>query len=145
LFPIPLSDPRLFTGTPRWQEFIANDPLALREATARFLVESVRLDGYLRFVPRWVNVPALLMLAGQDQIINNQRTRGYLQRFATPDKTVLEYADAQHTLEFEPNPDPFIDDLIAWLRHREKQFVQGRQLLLQKDALPAKVLNPGVC
>ncbi len=45
LFPIPLNDPELFTATPRWQEFLRDDPLRLHQATARLLVESVRLDG----------------------------------------------------------------------------------------------------
>ena len=33
-FPIPLSDPSLFTASPEGQSFIAADPLGLREATA---------------------------------------------------------------------------------------------------------------
>src|SRR5262249_41664166 len=29
LFPVPLDDPELFTASPRWQQFIRSDPLAL--------------------------------------------------------------------------------------------------------------------
>src|SRR5262249_18499220 len=86
LFPIPLNDPELFTATPRWQQFIRDDPHSLRQATARFLVESVRLDGYLRFVPWHVRVPVLLLLAERDRVIDNERTRRYVERFATADK-----------------------------------------------------------
>src|SRR5262245_10450912 len=50
-FPIPLDDPELFTATPRWQGFIRDDPLSLRKATARLLVESARLDAWLRWAP----------------------------------------------------------------------------------------------
>src|SRR5262249_36293351 len=63
LFPVPLDEPELFTETPRWLDFLRQDPLALHRATARFLVESVRLDLYLRLVPRHVGVPVLLLLA----------------------------------------------------------------------------------
>jgi alpha-beta hydrolase superfamily lysophospholipase len=118
LFPIPLNDPELFTATPRWQQFLRDDPLRLHQATARLLVESARLDGYLRFVPKYVHVPVLLLLAGGDRIINNARTSAYLERFATPDKQVIEYAGAQHTLEFEAEPDRFIGDIEAWLEKR---------------------------
>lgn len=118
LFPVPLSDPGLFTATPRWQEFIRQDALGLREATARFLVESVRLDGYLRFVPSRVTVPTLLLLAEHDRIIDSARTRRYVERFASTDKQIIEYPGAQHTLEFEPEPAQFLGDLISWLeRH----------------------------
>jgi alpha-beta hydrolase superfamily lysophospholipase len=115
LFPIPLSDPELFTATPRWQEFIRNDPLSLRRATARFLVESVRLDAYLRWARRAVRIPVLLLLAGRDRIIDNARTRRFVAHFAAPDKVLLEYPQAHHTLEFEPDPEPFLGDLLGWL------------------------------
>jgi len=122
LFPIPLNDPELFTATPRWQQFIRDDPLGLREATARFLVESVRLDNYLRFVPKHVQAPVLLLLAEHDRIIHNAATRSYVEGFAATDKEIIEYPSAHHTLEFEPEPDRFINDLQRWLeRQLEKR------------------------
>jgi alpha-beta hydrolase superfamily lysophospholipase len=118
LFPIPLSDPELFTTTPRWQRFLREDHYSVHEATARFLVESVRLDIYLAFVPRHVRVPVLLLLAGRDRIIDNAAARRFVGRFATDDKEVIEYPDAHHTLEFEPDPDLHVNDVLRWLdRH----------------------------
>jgi alpha-beta hydrolase superfamily lysophospholipase len=114
-YPIPLNEPELFTATPQWQQFLRGDPLRLHEATARLLIESVRLDGYLRFTPKYVHVPVLLMLASEDRIIRNELTRDYVNRFATPDKTIIEYTGAHHTLEFEPDPERWIGDLRAWL------------------------------
>lgn len=115
LFPIPLNDPELFTTTPRWLEFLRQDRLALHKATARFLVESVRLDGYLRFTPKHVRVPVLLMLAGRDRIIDNARTMDYVKSFAATEKQIMEYPEAHHTLEFEPEPRRILDDLTRWL------------------------------
>jgi alpha-beta hydrolase superfamily lysophospholipase len=117
LFPVPLSDPALFTASPEWQRFLRDDPLSTRQATARFLANSVRLDAYLRAVPRAVSVPVLLLLAGQDRIIDNARTRRFVESFASADKTIIEYPEAHHTLEFEPRPHRYLDDLIGWL-HR---------------------------
>jgi alpha-beta hydrolase superfamily lysophospholipase len=115
LYPVPLSDPALFTASPRWQQFLRDDALSVREATARFLFESVHLDGYLRFVPRHVTVPVLLLLAECDRIIDNSRTRRFVESFASTDKTVIEYAGAHHTLEFEPEPERFIGAVRQWL------------------------------
>jgi alpha-beta hydrolase superfamily lysophospholipase len=118
MFPIPLSDPELFTASPRWRDFIRNDALALREATARFLVESVRLDRYVRRAGPRVTVPTLLLLAGKDRIIRNDLTHRFFHRISTDDKNVITYPDAHHTLEFEPEPDRFIAEMIRWLdRH----------------------------
>ncbi len=130
-FPIPLNDPALFTAVPRWRRFIAEDALSLREATARLLVESVRLDLYLRSVPRHVRVPVLLLLAGQDRIIGNDRTRAFTARFATADVEVREYPEAHHTLEFEPDPGPFIADLRDWLARHAPRATAGT---LAKDS-----------
>ncbi len=117
LFSIPLNDPELFTTTPQWLQFLRDDPLRLHQATARLLIESVRLDSYLRFAPRYVRVPVLLMLAQRDRIIDNARTRRFVERFASTDREIIEYPDAHHTLEFEPAP-LFVDDLQGWLnRH----------------------------
>jgi alpha-beta hydrolase superfamily lysophospholipase len=117
-FRIPLSDPQLFTASPRWQEFIREDQFSLHEATARLLVESVRLDRYVRSAPAHMHIPVLLMLAERDRIIDNRRTRQFVERFGCTDKTIVEYAGAEHTLEFEPKPDIFIGELLHWLeRH----------------------------
>jgi alpha-beta hydrolase superfamily lysophospholipase len=120
LFPIPLTEPELFTDTPRWQQFIRDDPLSLRCATARLLLESFRLDAYLRLIARSIQVPTLLLLAEQDRIIDNARTRRYLERSPATDKQIIEYAGAHHTLEFEPEPERFVDDMLLWLDRAEK-------------------------
>jgi alpha-beta hydrolase superfamily lysophospholipase len=120
-FPIPLNEPELFTASPHWQEFIRKDPLSLRKATARFFVESARLDGYLRFVPAYVTVPVLLLLAKEDRIIDNEKTRQFVEQFATAEKHIIEYPGAHHTLEFEPEPERYLRDLISWI---EMRFVQ---------------------
>jgi alpha-beta hydrolase superfamily lysophospholipase len=115
LFPIPLNDPALFTASPRWQQFLRDDPLALHQATARLLFSSRRLDRFVRHAPAQIRVPALLLLAGKDRIIDNARTREYVERFASTNKRVIEYPEAHHTLELEPEPDRFIGDLLAWM------------------------------
>jgi alpha-beta hydrolase superfamily lysophospholipase len=121
LFAIPLNDPELFTASPRWQDFLRQDPLSLHRATARFLVESRRLDRLLRSLPRRIHLPVLLLLAEKDRIIDNATTRRFVEKFASADKEIIEYPGAHHTLEFEPDPDRFLDDLIRWLnRHLEK-------------------------
>jgi alpha-beta hydrolase superfamily lysophospholipase len=125
LFPVPLSDPALFTATPARQQFIRDDPLAVRRATARFLVESARLDGYLRRAVRRVRVPVLLLLAGHDRVIDNGRTRAFLARCPAPDREVIEYPGAHHTLEFEPDPDRFVADLRRWLDRRAAARAAG--------------------
>jgi len=120
-FPIPLSDPELFTATPHWLQFLRDDPLALHDATSRFLLESARLDVYLRMVPRHIHIPVLLLLAQKDRIVANKPTRQYAERFATADLEVIEVAGAHHTLEFEPEPELFLANVKRWLDEKCRQ------------------------
>lgn len=118
-FEVPLNDPQLFTANPRWLDFLRNDPLALHRASARLLIESVRLDFYGKWAASRVTVPILVLLAGRDRIIDNVRTRRFVARFRGP-VTIREYPDAHHTLEFEPNPEIFLADLASWLKAHGK-------------------------
>ena len=113
-FPIPLNDPTLFTESERWREFLRTDPLALHEATARMLFQNNSLDLYLRRAWKWVTIPTVLMLAGRDRIIDNAKTRWYVEKFRGA-KQVIEYPEAHHTLEFEPEGHPFVGDLLGWM------------------------------
>ncbi|MCS6851335.1 MAG: lysophospholipase [Gemmataceae bacterium] len=115
MFQIPLSDPDLFTASPHWQKFIAEDPCMLRRATARMAYENGRLDGYLRLWPPQITIPVLLMLAEKDRIIDNAATRHYVEQIALGPRDIIVYPGAHHTLEFEPDPEVFIRDLTAWL------------------------------
>jgi alpha-beta hydrolase superfamily lysophospholipase len=115
LFPIPLADPALFTDNPDARQFIAGDPLSLRFGTAALLFASRVLDRMVRRAQRQVRCPALLMLAGRDRIVDNARTRAYFEGLGSRAKTVIEYPEAHHTLDFEPEPDRYVRDLVNWL------------------------------
>jgi alpha-beta hydrolase superfamily lysophospholipase len=112
---IPLDDPALFTAETQWQDFIRNDPLALHEATVGFLNISLQWDAEVNRVPGAIKQPLLVMLAGRDQIIDNLATRRYLSGLGTSHLVLREYAQAQHTLEFEPRREVIFADLIVWL------------------------------
>lgn len=112
---LPLNDPSLFTDVPEHQHFIDDDPLALHSATSGFLNAGRDLDDILRARADEIIHPTLLMLAGKDQIINNQQTKKRVAAFRSNRVTTIEYPDAAHTLEFDSNREVFVRDLITWL------------------------------
>jgi alpha-beta hydrolase superfamily lysophospholipase len=114
-FPIPLSDPALFTASHAGQEFIANDPLGLRAATASLLTASSFIDRVVRRIPPKVHQPALLMLAGQDRIVDNEKTLAFFAKLASNQREVITYPEGHHTFEFDSDPSQYARDLIGWL------------------------------
>jgi acylglycerol lipase len=115
MFPIPLSDPALFTDRPEGQAFIAADPLSLHEATAGLLLASILIDRFVARTPRRIKQSVLLMQAGRDRIIDNDLTLAFFKRLAGSDKQVINYPEGHHTLEFDRDPDRYAQDLIEWL------------------------------
>jgi len=112
---IPLDRPALFTDSPTWREFIAHDPLTLRQVTWRFAREDRQLTRYARQAAPYLHMPLLLMLAGRDRIVDNRRTRAFFSRTGPIRRTLIEYPNAAHTLEFEADPEPYIADLVNWI------------------------------
>jgi acylglycerol lipase len=119
LVSIPLGDPTMFTDEPEWQQFIRDDRLSLRQATVSLLQASVELDDEVAMVQQRIDCPALLMLAGKDRIIDNDKSRQWFERLQSSQKQTIEYPDARHTLEFEPDRQQIFDDLIHWCNRIE--------------------------
>lgn len=113
--PIPLDDPALFTGEQEWQDYIRNDALSLKEATVSFLLADRQLSHMATLASESIRCPVLLMLAGKDQIIDNAAMQQYFAGMASHNRKLLVYPETQHTLEFEPDREQFVDDLIDWL------------------------------
>ncbi len=114
---IPLGDPALFTNERNWQEWIQDDYMSLREATVSFYQSSLQLDALVKQVPEQIVKPVLVMLAGQDRIIDNSQTKLYFHRMGTHQKKLIEYPDAAHTLEFEPDRDSIFQELLDWMQY----------------------------
>ncbi|WP_339727885.1 alpha/beta fold hydrolase [uncultured Gimesia sp.] len=112
---IPLNDPALFTGEAAYQDFIRTDSLALRDVTVSFLQANRELDRLADSAAGQISCPTLCQLAGRDQIIDNAATEVYFQRIAADQKQLVQYPEARHTLEFEPNRDQIVADYVDWL------------------------------
>jgi alpha-beta hydrolase superfamily lysophospholipase len=118
--PIPLKDPALFTQNHSMQTFIENDPLKLTHATASFFIAGARLDKSIRKIAAKIKVPIYLFLAQFDRIIDNQATQKLLLPILEPvDNSGMPariYQNAHHTLDFEPDPYPFFNQLAGCLQ-----------------------------
>ncbi|MGE0374356.1 MAG: alpha/beta fold hydrolase [Planctomycetaceae bacterium] len=114
LIRVPLA-PEQFTSVPRWQAFVRDDPLAIRRVTVSFLVAGEELARSSVRALRRLRLPRLVMLAGKDEIVDVDRTRELLLRIPADSLRVVEYPDARHTLEFEPDRKRFVAELIGWI------------------------------
>ncbi len=114
LYDIPLNDPELFTAVPERIEFLKNDPLQIHQATAGFYLASRRMDRIAAKLGESPAVPIHLMLAADERIIDNEKTREFVRDLRRPHSVITEYRNSRHTLEFDPDRAQFLDDLVRW-------------------------------
>jgi alpha-beta hydrolase superfamily lysophospholipase len=118
-FPIPLSDPALFTDHEPMRAYLRADRFALHRATARFLYASRRLDARIRRVQRGaIACPTTLLLAERDRIIDNAATRAAVEHL-TAGAADVQTLPGAHVLEFEPDPTAYYAALAEALARGE--------------------------
>ena len=110
--PGPIED-HMFTDTPRFQELIRNDPLKLDNASARFFLQSARLDRYLEKHVGNNQTPTLLFLAENDPIIDNKGVEIFMTKSPSPLTTHL-YENQKHSIQFDA-PKMMVDDIVSWV------------------------------
>jgi acylglycerol lipase len=113
-FPIPLV-PEQYTDNPKFRTFVAADRDRLLEVTARFYLETARLDRLAARSPGSIRLPVLLVQGGRDAIVDVDGVRRWFGRLASPDKTLKIYPESAHILEFEGHQETYLADLLAWV------------------------------
>ena len=114
LFDIPLNDAERFTKDPKWRRFFETDPLTLRQCTASFYLASRRMDKLIARFPKGSSVPVHLMLAGDETIVDSDKTTAFLRQLHWPRCRITTYDGARHSLEFEV-PEAYLADLVGFL------------------------------
>ncbi|NOT00966.1 MAG: alpha/beta fold hydrolase [Phycisphaerales bacterium] len=115
LYDIPLNDPTLFTGIPERIQFLRHDPLQIHQATAAFYLASRRMDRVVQKLADAPPVPVHLLLAADERIIDNELTRAFVRDLQWPSVSITTYDRSRHTLEFDPDREHYLDDLVTWI------------------------------
>ncbi|MFQ5496013.1 MAG: alpha/beta fold hydrolase [Phycisphaerae bacterium] len=115
LFDIPLNDPEMFTSVETWQRFHRGDPLALRQCTAGFYLASRRMDKTVNRLAQGPQVPIHLFLAGDERIIDNDRTERFVRDLGWPGGRITRFDGLRHSLEFEGDPELFFQALTGFI------------------------------
>ncbi|MBI4717948.1 MAG: alpha/beta fold hydrolase [Planctomycetes bacterium] len=115
LFDIPLDDAEFFTTVPRWKDFIATDPLTLRQCSASFFLASRRMDRTVARLRHAPSVPVHLLVAGDERIIDSPKTERFFRDLNWPRTRITRYEHARHSLEFEGDPEVYFRDLVDFV------------------------------
>jgi len=114
-FDIPLDDAEFFTSNPKWVSFVATDERTLRQCTAGFYLASRRMDRIVAKLKDAPRIPIHLFIAGDERIIDNDKTTGFVRDLHWPDTRITTYEGARHSLEFDGSPADYFADLVEFI------------------------------
>jgi esterase/lipase len=73
------------------------------------------MDRFLRRNAHRVQIPALMFLAKNDPIVDNQKNVSLFNEFSSPSRPIREFSDVGHTLEFEKDIRFLVAALAEWI------------------------------
>jgi alpha-beta hydrolase superfamily lysophospholipase len=116
--PIPIED-EMFTSLPEYLAYIANDPLRLRRVTARFYLETVKLDRLLKSRGYQWTAPTQILLAEHDAIVDNDRIEEMFASLEMKRKKLHVFPGSNHSIQFERIGD-VADHVVRWIRESDE-------------------------
>lgn len=120
-FKIPIND-KMFTANTRYLDFIKNDKMRLSYLTCRFFNQIVRMENEFGQINNNVVLPLIVLLAGHDDIVDNERVRKWFNTLPSQDKTIRIFDDFHHIMPFEEEITPLLDCVEGWIKKREASF-----------------------
>ncbi len=109
----------MFTTTPRYLDFIRNDPFRLHDVTGRFLAAGLALDRRIRRGIAQLDLPVLLFLAGGERIVDNDGVRRLLAGLPKGRLRERFYPEATHSLQFDQREE-LVSDILHHLDGSER-------------------------
>jgi alpha-beta hydrolase superfamily lysophospholipase len=122
----PVKD-EMFTDIPQFRELIAQDVLAVREFTPRFIQVSRQMQLVAAARLAQLTHPVLLLLAALDQAVDNKTTLARFQKLRGAAVTSATLP-CNHGMQFEA-PQEITSNIKHWLAH------QGVSVPLHRDAV----------
>jgi alpha-beta hydrolase superfamily lysophospholipase len=121
--------PESYTTDPEHLEYIRRDQHRLLKATARFFWETRRLDRARDGLAARLTLPILLQIGDADPIMDAPATCRWVHNLKAPDRTIIVYRGASHTLDFEraPTLEAYRADLLGWLKRQVNQYERKQE------------------
>ena len=111
-------DSSMFTRDVAHIKKMHSDKREIRSASAIVLVKIVLFQAYSNIVKRKLKTPVLFLLAGDDKIVIQEKTREIFNGLTVKDKTLIEYPGMYHSLSIELGKEKVFEDLLQWVDKR---------------------------
>jgi alpha-beta hydrolase superfamily lysophospholipase len=114
LYDLPFG-PEEITHPGPWRDAILDDPLRTRAVSARFFLQMIRLQGFVRRHVPELRIPTCALLAGDDRVIDNPAVRRILLRAASSELHIETFVGAPHILPSALPRNLLLERILPWL------------------------------
>lgn len=114
------------TDNPEARVYLEHDSYWVREESASFFFQILRLRMRMLKAARRVQTPAIVVQTGGDLIVRNAASRRLYEQLGTPQKRWVEPPHVFHDFEFADSLGPVVDPLLKWFAgERERSAIPG--------------------
>ncbi|MFW5857435.1 MAG: 2-dehydropantoate 2-reductase [Planctomycetota bacterium] len=127
-----------FTRRQDRNSYIRTDTYRIRETTASFCLESLKMDRFLEEQIARLRIPVCLLLAGDDVIVDSAAAEKLVSLAGSPRKAVHWHENAAHSLVFE-TPDRTATETADFVLEQNQDDEAGRVLVMGAGAVGSAV------
>lgn len=111
-------DSSMCTRDVEYRKKMDADERERRSASAIVLTKIVMMQSYLPLVKNRLKTPALFMYAGEDKIVDQNKTIKIFNSLALQDKTLIGYPGMYHSLSIDIGREKVFGDVLQWIDKR---------------------------
>lgn len=108
-------DPSRFTRDPDVISFLERDEIEVRRVTGQFYFAYTPVANRARRGARFLRLPVLVQLPGEDLMIDSDYTRSYFERIEMDDRRLIEYPGHYHALLLDTGREQVFADAAEWI------------------------------
>jgi len=105
----------IFTRDPVMAKRIDNDPLEVRDLTAKFFLSILKAMIFVNMKPRTIKLPVLMLLSGKDKMISAEAAQSYFNKLSSKDKELKWYHEMYHALYVDKDREIVFKDIVNWI------------------------------
>jgi 2-dehydropantoate 2-reductase len=125
---LPINDEE-FTSKNDKLGYIKSDNYRIKSVSSSFCLESLKMDKFIEEHINQLRIPAQLLLAGNDKIINNAATSKLFSLNGSFDTRKIIHESTEHSLVFE-TPERTASEISEWITLEHKQNPEKKKVLI---------------
>lgn len=96
------------------------DPLICKKVSVRWYLELKKeMESSIGEIDKYPHIPTLVMQAGRDKIVDQEKTKKWVENLSIPQFQYIEWPELYHELFNEPEKEKVYKNMVEWMKKIE--------------------------